>query len=469
VLIALVILGLVVPAVFFITRNMSQQAANVGGTVQGVQQDQTAGEALYPYLQAATAVLNDSTGDMLDAEIYWGFDKVDAIPNTAELTVTLNPPPGCAPGTCYGKQTTLTATLAPAGLGTYAQQHATTVGTFYALYEPDVFTYLYNTSLHPSGVSGVTNPQAFFGGPSTTMAGQVQLSQIVEVEVNITFLAGPDQPIVGYSQIEKSHFNTTVYLENAAGSKAKQTYLTLISPGTITYGSSTSYLQAVISPGQVSVGTVEFSVYLPSSMAQPVVECPAAHVFEGIATCPFNSPGWGGGTAMAVYQPPADNPEYLPSQQVSISIESFVPTTLSFGTVGTARGGPPTYVTVPVTVSDAVAGGPAVPASGNMVFSYYFCSGPGSSTTSSSSSTTSTTTATGLSCGTLAAGPYTDCLPCGTSPTGPTWTDKSWSNSGNFPLLGVPTSGSTIQIEVTYGGFSYFAPSSVISQTFSLY
>lgn len=453
VLVSMVILGLVVPGVLLITRNLSQQATNIGTDVQGVQEDQTAGEALYPYLQSATAVLADSTGTYLDAEINLGFDKDNAIPNTARLQVTLEPAP-------IGQQTTLVTSITPtAGPGQTAVTHS--VGTYFALYEPNAFIYYYNT---PNGPSGVSNPSALAVAPSSTVSPTVQISDIVEVEVNITFLAGPNKPLIGYKQIQESHYNTTVYLENAIGSHSKQTDLNLIAPGQILYSSATlSYLQAVISPAP-DVGTVVFTVDT-SSMSGPQVVCAAAAVLGGVATCPFNAPGWGGGTATAQYQPPANNQEYLPSQIVETSIESFVPTQITFGSVQDARGAP---LVIPATVSLApsAAGGPTVPATGDVVFTYYLCPSPSSST---SSSTTSSTTATGACSNITAAGPDAVCLPCGSTTTTATWIDQSWSDSGDFPdLPTVLASGSWIEVNASYQGNSFFAPSSLFSVPFQL-
>jgi prepilin-type N-terminal cleavage/methylation domain-containing protein len=474
VLIALVILGMVVPAALFITRNLNQQAANIGADVQGVQQDTTAGEALYPYLQSATAVLSDSTSTYLDAEIYFGFDQQNAIPNTAELEVTLVRPPGADP---YGKQTELEATIVnpvPASqcANNQAQQctQSRTVGTYSALYEPGAFTYEYNTPVGSTGPSGLTDPSAL-NTPSTTQAGSVVLSEIVKVEINITFLAGPNRPITGYSQIQASHFNTTVYLENAVGGQSKQTTLSLISPGTIIYspgGPTESVLEAEISPEQVDVGTVSFTVFL-QSMQSPVVVCANAQVLEGYAECSFNAPGYGGGTATAQYEPPPGDQEYQPSPVVQASIESFVPTSINFGTVTDAVG---QHLQVPVTVSDAVtgSGAPSVPGQGDVVFEYYYCSSGTGSTSTSSSSTTSSTTPNGACSASIAAGPDTVCLPCGQGQNPPpTWTDVTFLDSGDFPdLPTVPVEGSWIEVLASYQGSGYFAPSSRISVQFQM-
>lgn len=439
-LVALVILGLIVPGVLFVSRNLEQQTQNIGSTVAGVQEDQTAGQALTPYLRSATAVLADSSSTTLDTTIDLGFDKANAIPNTAELTVQLV---NCnADGTSpAGEQTELVTSLTP----TLGQTKS--VGTYDALCELPAFEYWYY-----EGTTEVTTytPGSLIATPSSTVAGQLQISEIVAVTVNVTFLAGPGKSLVGSQSIQSAHYNTTVYLENSANETQPETHLTVVAPTTIV-DNQLSVVQAVIAPAP-NVGYVSFSITLPS-LSEPQTICSDEPVLGGAATCTFKSPGYGAGSVLATYYPPQGNASYDQSASEG-SVISYIPTAISPDfTVGA---GPQNTFNVGVSVIDALgAGSPQVPSGGTVAFTYYACSSNGGTTT--------TTNALGACGNPPYYGPDNALLSSPTSSTSgasgaagpPTASDS------NVPVP--TTTGTQVEIVASYEGSGIFAPSSEIS------
>ena len=143
-----------------------------------------------------------------------------------------------------------------------------------------MFTYYYNNySTTPVSLASTTTPT------------NAQLAEIVAVGINVTFLAGPHKPVYGFHAVHASNFQTTIYLQNAAGAPAPTSATTITAPTSAVVGSPLT-LTATVSPVPDG-GTVTFTVTYGGS---PLSVCTApvdVSTTTGTATCTF-TPGSGG-------------------------------------------------------------------------------------------------------------------------------------------------------------------------------
>ena len=86
--VTMAIITAVLAIVLGVITNLPQQSQNVRDTMTGVQQDQTAGQALTQYLHSTTVVLPGSSATTLNASILAGINASDA-PGTATLSAVL--------------------------------------------------------------------------------------------------------------------------------------------------------------------------------------------------------------------------------------------------------------------------------------------------------------------------------------------------------------------------------------------
>ena len=172
-LVTLLVVSVVVGLVLGFVTNLVQQSTNVRDTMAGVQQDQTAGEGLLQYLHSSIVVLPGSNATTLETSILAGVSS-GGTPQTATFGAALTPPAG--PKLDANFSTSLT----PNG-GT-----TRTLNDYDAVSSPTAFTYYYNNySVTPVVLASTTTPT------------NAQLSEIVAVGVDVTFLAGPQVPTVG--------------------------------------------------------------------------------------------------------------------------------------------------------------------------------------------------------------------------------------------------------------------------------
>ena len=83
-LVSLVIVSVIIPVALLLVTNIFQQSQNVHDTILGVQQDQTAGQALVQYLHATIVVLPGSNATTLNASLLAGVNS------SGTQTATLN-------------------------------------------------------------------------------------------------------------------------------------------------------------------------------------------------------------------------------------------------------------------------------------------------------------------------------------------------------------------------------------------
>ncbi len=266
-LVTLVIISVIVPIVLALVTNLFQQSQNVHDTMTGVQQDQTAGQALMQYLHAAIVILPGSNATTLNASILAGVNS-SGTAQTATLQAVLHNSGNPA------LDATFTTSLTPDGGVT------TSIGTYDAVNSSAVFTYFYNNySTTPVGLS------------STTAPTNAQLSEIVAVAVDVTFLAGPHTPKYGFHAVRASNFQTTIYLQNAAGAPAPTSSISVTASGTIAVGSPLA-LTATVSPVPDG-GNVTFSVSQGATVLSVCTAPVDVNTTTGTASCSF-TPGSGG-------------------------------------------------------------------------------------------------------------------------------------------------------------------------------
>lgn len=272
-LVTLLVVAIVLPLAFGLIRNLLQQSQNVGDTIAGVQQDQTAGEALLQYLHGTTVILPGSNATTLDASILAGVGST-ATPYTATLQASLTnsaSPNGDA---------TFTTTLTPQG-GT-----GHSIGTYYAVNSSSVFTYYYNDSTSTTtSTSTSTSTSLPAGLAATSTPTNAQLSEIVAVGVSVTFLAGPHVPTEGYQAVHPTTFQTTIYLQNATGAPAPTSSTVVKFTGGNQVGSSIT-ATATVSPVPDG-GGISFSVELSGSAVSVCTSQVPVSTTTGTATCTF--------------------------------------------------------------------------------------------------------------------------------------------------------------------------------------
>ncbi len=300
-LVTLLVVSVVVGLVLGFVTNLVQQSTNVRDTMAGVQQDQTAGEGLLQYLHSSIVVLPGSNATTLETSILAGVSS-GGTPQTATFGAALTPPAG--PKLDANFSTSLT----PNG-GT-----TRTLNDYDAVSSPTAFTYYYNNySVTPVVLASTTTPT------------NAQLSEIVAVGVDVTFLAGPQVPTAGFQAVHPTTFQTTVYLQNAAGAPAPTTSTSVTPPsGTIAAGSPLT-VTATVSPIPDG-GTVTFTV-TQGGVALSACTSPVDVSTSGSATCTFT---------------PATSGTYVVTASFS-GTDDFQPST------GTAS------ITVPMSTSTTIA------------------------------------------------------------------------------------------------------------------
>lgn len=263
--ITLFIVSIVMGLVLGFITNFLQQSTNVRDTMSGVQQDQTAGEGLLQYLHAAIVILPGSNATTIDASILEGVTS--GTPQTATFQAELIPPAGPKLDATF--QTSLVPNggycpIPPAA----PNPNCVSINDYDVVNSATVFTY-------------------YIGGASittTTAPTNVQLSQIVAVGIDVTFMAGPQTPTQGFQAVRPTTFETTIYLQNASGAPAPTSAVVVNAPnGTV--GSSLT-MTATVSPVPDG-GFVTFIVTLLGNTLSVCTSGAVVSTTDGTATCSF--------------------------------------------------------------------------------------------------------------------------------------------------------------------------------------
>jgi type II secretory pathway pseudopilin PulG len=294
--ITLLIMSIVVGLVLGFMTNLLQQSTNVRDTMAGVQQDQTAGEGLLQYLHAAIVILPGSNATTLDASILDGDPS--GTPQTATFQAEYIAPGGA------GLDATFQTSLAPNG-GYCPVPPATPNPNCRSINDYDVCPL--NMSGPPCSLPGSPVQTAVFsyycagtstctstptpepcpaGFSCTTAPTPAELAEIVAMNIDVTFLAGPQRPIEGFQAVRPTSFETTVYLQNASGAPAPTSVVSVVATGTKAIGSPLT-LTATVSPTPDG-GYVTFSVTQNTS-----AYCTTAvdvSTTTGTAACTFTPP-----------------------------------------------------------------------------------------------------------------------------------------------------------------------------------
>lgn len=366
--VAMLVLSVISVLSFAFITNILQQATNVRDTMQGVQQDQTAGEGMLQYLHAATDVLSGSNANTLNVSLLAGV--VSGQPGSDTFTAQLTN--SASPKLDAVFSTTITqCPISATSCGT-----PRTVDDFDAVNSNTVFTYYYNN------YSGNTATLA-----STTAPTTAQLSEIVAVGVDVTFLAGPHVPTVGFQAVRASTFDTTFYLQNASGNPAPTTTTTISeSPAGPTVGTSVTLTATVASNGSsVDGGFVTFTVATGGSNLSVCTSEEIVDTSTGQATCTFTPEATGSYSVSGAFTGTND---YQPSNG-STSFNVLQTSTTTLTASATHNSGNNWTINATATVNPSTATGTvefAVTCTGNIQSG---CSG-GSSTLSSGSAGFST-------------------------------------------------------------------------------
>jgi hypothetical protein len=361
------ILGIVLGVV----TNLFQQSQNVRDTVTGVQQDQTAGQALTQYLHSTIVVLPGSDATTLNASILAGINSSD-VPGTATLSAvltnsssskldatfqtTLTPdggnsstvntydavnsvtvgsvstavnstsvsvPSGGFPGVGSGMVVSGTG-IAPqttvagiSGSTLTLSTAATATGTVTLTFGSAGFTYYYNNyTTTPVSLSSTTTPGS----------GGVEYSEIVAIGIDITFLAGPHTPTEGFQADRPSNFQTTVYLQNSSGAPAPTTSVAVASSGTVASGQPLTVVATVTANGvQADGGNVTFTVTSPGGSVLSVCTSPVdVNVTTGQADCTFTPAGGGNYIVAAAFSGTSDLQPSTGSNTIPVPITTTI-------------------------------------------------------------------------------------------------------------------------------------------------
>jgi len=301
-LVTMAVMAIIVPVIYGLIGNLSQQSVDLHDTMLGLQQDQTAGNSLLEYLHGAVTVLPGSTPTTLIATIEAGFNTTTGTQGIATLEAQLLPPSGT------NADASFVVSITPQG-GTPAP-----VGTYYVVNTADPFTYYYYAT------AGATAPSCGGSTPTTTTnppdgTGQelvgtydpcAVLGNIVAVGVDVTFLAGPQKPLQGFQAIQPTTFQTTVYLQNA-NAPAPTTATVVTFPNTSPrYGTNVSFV-ATITPVPDG-GSVTATVTRGSSIISNTCSSATALSATGQATCSFYASNTGTYTVTATYSGVASPP-----------------------------------------------------------------------------------------------------------------------------------------------------------------
>jgi type II secretory pathway pseudopilin PulG len=318
-LVTLVVVSLILSLILGFLTNLVQQSTNVSDTMRGVQQDQTAGEALLQYLHGTIVILPGSSATVLNASILAGVSS--SAPQTATLTSVLTPPSNPK------LDATFTTSLSPDGV------HFSNVATYDAENSSPVFTYYYNNyNVTPVVLASTTTPT------------NAQLSEIVAVGISVTFLAGPQTPKLGYQAIRATEFKTTIYLQNASGAPAPTTSVAVSATGpngVITLNMPVT-LTATVSPVPDG-GTINFSVTQGGSALSVCTAPVAVNTSSGTATCQFTPTMGGAYSVSAAFSGTSD---FQPSTSAPTLVVVPIATSLSISGTSTA-----TTITITTTLT----------------------------------------------------------------------------------------------------------------------
>jgi type II secretory pathway pseudopilin PulG len=323
--VTMAIVTTILAVVLGVVTNLFQQSTDVHDTMSGVQQDQTAGEALTQYLHSTILIETGSNATTLNASILAGVNGSET-PQTATLSAVLTN------SVSPKLDATFTISLTPDG------GHTSSVNTYDAVNTSAAFTYYYNNyATTPVGLASTSNPTVS------------ELSEIVAVGIDVTFLAGPHVPTVGYQAIRASTFQTTVYLQNASGAPAPTTAVSVSTSGTIASGQPLNAV-ATVSPVPDG-GTMSFTVTNQSgTVLSFCTTAVAVSTTTGQATCTFTPPTGGDYYVLAAFSGTAD---FQPSTSSNTEIVVPITTTISITSVTVTNNS----VTVNAAVSPAAATG----------------------------------------------------------------------------------------------------------------
>lgn len=326
-LVAAGVVAIIVPVILLAVVSLVRGSSNVHNTMTGVQQDEVAGDALLQYLHGATVILPGSNATTLMASILLGVNSTYTA-QTATLEATLQ---NSSNPNVDGHFVT---SLTPLGGQT------TNVGTFDALNSPSVFDYYYN---NPStgGISDTSTPT------------NSELSEIVAVSMEVKFLAGPHVPAPGYQSVRTTNFDTTIYLQNAAGSPAPSTTITVTPPSNPQLSSSQTVL-ATVSPVPDG-GTISFSVTLGGAPLSVCTSPVAVNTSNGEATCVFTPNSSGTYSVTATYSGTSD---FQPSTSSATTFIVPYSTVTAVSASGSSSGsGTNTKCTITATATVTSSGG----------------------------------------------------------------------------------------------------------------
>lgn len=331
-LIVTVVIGLVLGYV----TNLFQQSTNVGDTMAGVQQDQTAGEGLLQYLHAAIVILPGSNATTLDASILDG--ESSGTPQTATFqAVQIN-------STNPSLDATFQTSISPNGgycpvPPAAPNASCRSINDYDVVNSSTVFTYYYNSN---STTTTTGSCPANFACTSTPT--NAELSEIVAVGIDVTFLAGPHTPKAGFQAVRRSSFQTTVYLQNASGAPAPTSSISVAGPsGTPAVGSPLT-ATATVSPIPDG-GFVNFTVTLGASTLSVCTAAVDVSTTTGQATCTFTPATGGTYDVSASFSGTAD---FQPSTSSVTAINVPIATTTTVAGAATA-----TSITLTATVTAA--------------------------------------------------------------------------------------------------------------------
>jgi prepilin-type N-terminal cleavage/methylation domain-containing protein len=210
--VALAVMAVVVGLTVGFIIGLEQQQVNVDATVAGSRQAQLAAQEVVQYLRAAATptagagVTETSTEAMFPAYIGSGVTGSPA-PSTAELTVQY------VPGTGAGSDVSGEGRLQVTFQGSKSSR---VVDTFYVL-APNLSTRPPYTPIFRYESYDPNNPGQlhYMAMPAGGITQQCALSQIVAIEIDASFFAGPsDTPTRGYAVDTASTVDTTIFLRN---------------------------------------------------------------------------------------------------------------------------------------------------------------------------------------------------------------------------------------------------------------
>ncbi|MGA2528184.1 MAG: Ig-like domain repeat protein [Acidimicrobiales bacterium] len=337
VLVTMFVLSIIVVFALGFMTNLLQQATNVHDTMQGVQQDQTASEGLLQYLHAANDVLYGSNATTLVANISAGVVSGAVQSDTLTATLTNSGSPGL--------DATFATSISPCPAGATSCNTPSIVLDYDAVNSNTVFTYFYNNyAVTPVVLASTNTPTS------------AQLSEIVAVGVNVTFLAGPHVPIEGFQAVRPSNFITTVYLQNASGAQALTTTTTVAeSPAGSVVGTPVTLTATVTAAGSFpDGGTVTFTVSTGGSALSLCTTEEVLNTSNGQAACTFTPSVSGSYSVTAAfsgtnsYQPSSGTTPFNVLQGTTTTLTSTAPvksgkqwTFTATATVVTNPGGAP--------------------------------------------------------------------------------------------------------------------------------